>query len=101
MNGIVHFASANNNRSNMAARSWMSNRWWQVATAAVAVLLTLNLTPSAVYSQTEASDPATEADEPLLKTIAISGKCMGPIKYEVTVVDPPNDLDEATLKPFV
>ena len=101
MNGIVHFASANNNRSNMAARSWMSNRWWQVATAAVAVLLTLNLTPSAVYSQTEASDPATEADEPLLKTIATSGKCMGPIKYEVTVVDPPNDLDEAVLKQAV
>ena len=105
MNGIVHLTPNDENRNNTApfsaaVTSWLSSRRWQIAIAAVAILLTLNLTPP-VHSQTESSESVTETAEPLLKSIAISGKCMGPIKYEVTVVDPPSDLAEATLKQTV
>ena len=63
-----------------------------------AALLTFSIGTPATHAQTEAAKPASEAAEPPLKLIAIKGKCMGPIKYEVTVVDPPSDQTKASLK---
>jgi len=36
-----------------------------------------------------------------LTSLLVTGKCMGPIDYQVTVVDPPTGLSETELEPVV
>ena len=49
-------------------------------------------------AQTEETEPVSEASEQPLDSILITGKCMGPIQYQVTVVDPPSDQTEMSLE---
>ena len=54
------------------------------------------------FAQTESASSETQspdevAEQPL-ESILITGTCMGPIQYQVTVVDPPSDQTEASLK---
>ena len=59
---------------------------------------TLAFGTPATFAQTESVQPANETPEPDLDSILITGRCMGPIQYQVTVVDPPSDQTEASLE---
>lgn len=79
MNGIVHFMP----RTQASCRA-----------AFLTAFLTVILTTVAVHAQTAGTEKT--AEEPLV-SLLVTGKCMGPIDYQVTVVDPPTGLTEAKL----
>ena len=86
MNGI------NNGPKQCNAFQWLAF----FLTMATALICTAATTP--VHAQTETSAPPAE---PLLTSLLVTGKCMGPIDYQVTIVDPPAGLSETELDPVV
>ena len=62
------------------------------------IFLALVFGTKSTHAQTEKNQPASEAAESDLDSILITGTCMGPIQYQVTVVDPPSDQTEASLE---
>ena len=85
MNGI------NNGPKQCNAFQWLA--FFLTSTAALITAAT-----SPVHAQTKTSEPPAE---PLLTSLLVTGKCMGPIDYQVTVVDPPAGLTETELEPAV
>ena len=85
MNGI------NNGPKQCNAFQWLA--FFLTSTAALITAAT-----SPVHAQTKTSEPPAE---PLLTSLQVTGKCMGPIDYQVTVVDPPAGLSETELDPVV
>ena len=78
----------------------ISHAHWRlefIAALAVAWLILASST-NITHAQTDATQPPSEASEPELESILITGKCMGPIDFQVTIVDPPSDQTEASLE---
>jgi thiamine biosynthesis lipoprotein len=56
------------------------------------------LLPAICFGQQQNSLPDESTVEPDLPSIFVVGKCMGPIRYQATVVDPPAAVTEDALK---
>ena len=69
-----------------------------LAASLAVALITLSWCTQSIHAQSEATPVTNEDSEPPLDSILIMGECMGPIKYQVTVVDPPSDQTEASLE---
>jgi thiamine biosynthesis lipoprotein len=91
---------------------WNSKTIWQsrfcAAAVNVAIMASLSLNSNSALiakscfaqsPQNDSSDRPAEADpEPDLPSLFVVGKCMGPIRYQATVVDPPDSMTEETLQ---
>ena len=94
MNGIVHSTPISSNVNN-GPQQYNALRWLVLFLATVPAVL---IWTAPVHAQTETSSPPTE---PALPSLLVTGKCMGPIDYQITVVDPPAGLSEAELESVV
>ena len=96
MNRIVRFSPINPNVNNGPKQCTAFQRL-AFFLATTAALMCTAASPLA-HAQTETSPPPAE---PPLTSLLVTGKCMGPIDYQVTVVDPPTGLTETELEPVV
>ena len=97
MNGIERFTPMNPNANNESKQRNAFQRIAIFLTMTTAVFFS-TAAPPPVHAQTKANSPPTESP---LMSLLVTGKCMGPIDYQVTVVDPPAGLTEAKLEPVV
>ena len=101
MNAIVDFTSGTEIVSDDGSQSnGSASNWLPLFTLLFASLLVLTVETGIVQAQGKPSESA-ETSEPLLEQWVIKGKCMGPIDYKVTIVDPPSDQTQASFKKAV
>ena len=87
MHGIANLTPPNHALRRRVRRGVFAAAW-----------LMLVWTTTAVHAQTAETNQPQE--EPLA-SLLVTGKCMGPINYQVTVVDPPTELTESNLETVV